>query len=86
MRARGGGPVADVGCGPGRVTTYLDGLGLDVSGVDLSPEMVAVGPPRVPRVLAGVPVGPPRDPRPGGMHGIYSTTWSAASVSSLLLV
>ena len=42
VQAGGGGPVADVGCGPGRITTYLDGLGLDVSGVDLSPEMVAV--------------------------------------------
>jgi SAM-dependent methyltransferase len=42
VQAGGGGPVVDVGCGPGRITTYLDKLGLDVSGVDLSPEMVAV--------------------------------------------
>jgi SAM-dependent methyltransferase len=34
------GPVLDVGCGPGTVTAYLAGLGLDVSGVDLSPRMV----------------------------------------------
>jgi SAM-dependent methyltransferase len=51
VRAGGGGPVADVGCGPGRITTYLDGLGLDVSGVDLSPEMVAVAR----RAYPGVP-------------------------------
>jgi SAM-dependent methyltransferase len=38
----GGGPVADLGCGPGRVTTYLAGLGLDAFGVDLSPSMVEV--------------------------------------------
>jgi SAM-dependent methyltransferase len=38
---RGLGPVLDVGCGPGTVTAYLAGLGLDVSGVDLSPRMVA---------------------------------------------
>jgi SAM-dependent methyltransferase len=38
---RGLGPVLDVGCGPGTVTAHLDGLGLDVSGVDLSGEMVA---------------------------------------------
>jgi SAM-dependent methyltransferase len=37
---RGLGPVLDVGCGPGTVTAYLTGLGLDVSGVDLSPRMV----------------------------------------------
>ncbi|MGN9807777.1 class I SAM-dependent DNA methyltransferase [Micromonospora sp. BQ11] len=35
------GPVLDVGCGPGRVTAYLHRRGLDVSGVDLSPGMVA---------------------------------------------
>ncbi len=35
------GPVLDVGCGPGTVTAYLAGLGVDVSGVDLSPRMIA---------------------------------------------
>jgi SAM-dependent methyltransferase len=34
------GPVLDVGCGPGHVAAHLAGLGLDVSGVDLSPRMV----------------------------------------------
>jgi SAM-dependent methyltransferase len=37
---RGLGPVLDVGCGPGHVTAYLAELGLDVSGVDLSPRMI----------------------------------------------
>ncbi len=40
VHADGGGPVADIGCGPGRITTHLDALGLDVSGIDLSPEMI----------------------------------------------
>ncbi|MGZ6820822.1 MAG: class I SAM-dependent methyltransferase, partial [Blastococcus sp.] len=35
-------PVADVGCGPGRVTAHLHTLGLPVFGIDLSPAMVAV--------------------------------------------
>ncbi len=35
-------PVADVGCGTGRLTAHLRGLGLDVFGVDLSPGMLAV--------------------------------------------
>ena len=35
------GPALDVGCGPGTVTAHLASLGLDVSGVDLSPRMVA---------------------------------------------
>ncbi|WTJ96905.1 class I SAM-dependent methyltransferase [Streptomyces sp. NBC_01537] len=34
------GPVLDVGCGPGTVTAYLAERGLDVSGVDLSPDMI----------------------------------------------
>lgn len=42
VRAAGGGPVADVGCGTGRITAHLHGLGLDAFGVDLSSEMVAV--------------------------------------------
>lgn len=37
----GGGPVVDVGCGPGRITGHLAAVGLDVSGIDLSPGMVA---------------------------------------------
>jgi SAM-dependent methyltransferase len=39
--AAGGGPVADLGCGPGHVGAHLRELGLDVFGVDLSPGMVA---------------------------------------------
>lgn len=38
----GAGPVVEVGSGPGRVTAHLHSLGLDVSGVDLSPAMVAL--------------------------------------------
>ncbi|NUT42096.1 MAG: class I SAM-dependent methyltransferase, partial [Thermoactinospora sp.] len=34
------GPVLDVGAGPGGVSGYLHGLGVDVSGVDLSSRMV----------------------------------------------
>jgi SAM-dependent methyltransferase len=36
------GPVVDAGCGPGRITGYLAKLGLEVSGIDLSPRMVEV--------------------------------------------
>ncbi|MEV5297332.1 class I SAM-dependent DNA methyltransferase [Amycolatopsis methanolica] len=38
---RDGGLVADIGCGTGRVTTYLDSLGVPVFGIDLSPGMLA---------------------------------------------
>ncbi|MFF2354675.1 class I SAM-dependent DNA methyltransferase [Kitasatospora sp. NPDC058115] len=40
VTAAGGGPVAELGCGPGRITGHLAALGLDVSGLDLSPRMV----------------------------------------------
>lgn len=36
------GPVADIGCGPGRIAGHLHGLGVDVFGLDLSPGMVEV--------------------------------------------
>lgn len=35
------GPVADVGCGTGRLTAHLHDLGLDAFGIDLSPGMLA---------------------------------------------
>ncbi|WP_393072868.1 class I SAM-dependent methyltransferase [Streptomyces sp. LN704] len=38
--ACGGGQVADLGCGPGHVTAYLDELGLTAFGVDASPVMI----------------------------------------------
>jgi SAM-dependent methyltransferase len=38
---RGPLPVADLGCGPGRLTPLLASHGLSTFGVDLSPEMIA---------------------------------------------
>ncbi|MFE9424966.1 class I SAM-dependent methyltransferase [Kitasatospora sp. NPDC006697] len=40
-RAADLGPVADLGCGPGRLTRLLSELGLDAFGIDLSPQMIA---------------------------------------------
>ncbi len=34
------GPVADLGCGTGRITAHLNSLGVDAFGIDLSPAMV----------------------------------------------
>lgn len=42
VRSGGNTRVADLGCGPGYVTAYLDGLGLAAFGVDVSPAMVAL--------------------------------------------
>ena len=41
-QVQGLGPVADVGCGPGQVASWLHERGLPVLGVDLSPKMVAL--------------------------------------------
>ncbi|MBK1788857.1 class I SAM-dependent methyltransferase [Prauserella cavernicola] len=38
---RDAGAVADVGCGPGRITAHLHALGVPAFGIDLSPEMIA---------------------------------------------
>ncbi|MDN5855090.1 MAG: class I SAM-dependent methyltransferase [Actinomycetia bacterium] len=42
VRDAGGGSIVDFGCGPGYVADYLHDLDVDVFGVDLSPEMVAI--------------------------------------------
>ncbi|MET8330398.1 class I SAM-dependent methyltransferase [Streptomyces sp. NPDC005181] len=42
VQEAGGGPVADVGCGPGHVTAHLRSLGLTAFGVELSPGMAEV--------------------------------------------
>lgn len=34
------GPVLDAGCGPGLVAAFLRDLGVDVTGIDLSPAMI----------------------------------------------
>ncbi|WP_052665892.1 class I SAM-dependent methyltransferase [Nitriliruptor alkaliphilus] len=40
VQSTGGGLVGDVGCGPGRITGFLDHLDLEAFGVDLSPAMI----------------------------------------------
>ncbi|MFZ0120625.1 MAG: class I SAM-dependent methyltransferase [Pseudonocardiaceae bacterium] len=54
MHADGTGPVADLGCGPGRLTAHLHSLGLSLLGVDLSPSMVALAR----RTYPDLPAGP----------------------------
>jgi SAM-dependent methyltransferase len=43
VRTAGGGLVADLGCGEGRIGAHLAGLGLDVLGIDLSPALARIG-------------------------------------------
>ncbi|NIJ12109.1 SAM-dependent methyltransferase [Saccharomonospora amisosensis] len=54
VHAAGSGPVADIGCGSGRITGHLAELGLPAFGIDLSPGMVAVARRSYPRLWFGV--------------------------------
>ncbi|ATL68698.1 class I SAM-dependent methyltransferase [Nocardia terpenica] len=42
VREIGGGPVADIGCGPGHITAHLHTLGIDAFGIDISPGMIEI--------------------------------------------
>ena len=75
VRLSGGGPVGDLGCGPGRITSHLHALGLDVFGVDLSPVMVAVARrahPRLPFEVGSLLALPVRDDALAGAVAWYS--------------
>jgi SAM-dependent methyltransferase len=70
VQQTGGGPVADVGCGPGHVTAYLRGRGVDAFGVDLSPRLVAAARAANPEVRFDV----------GDMGALDATSGSLAGV------
>ena len=71
----GGGLVGDLGCGPGRIAGYLAGLGMDVSGIDLSPRMVEVARrdhPAIPFAVASMAALPFEDAALAGALAWYS--------------
>jgi SAM-dependent methyltransferase len=72
---RGLGPVLDVGCGPGGVTAHLAGLGLDASGVDLSPRMVEHARRRYPDLRFSVCSATDLDLGPASLGGVLGW-WS----------
>ncbi|NGO11746.1 class I SAM-dependent methyltransferase [Streptomyces sp. HC44] len=76
VQEAGVGPVADVGCGPGHVTAYLNTLGIPVFGIDLSPKMVAVARDAYPELRFHVgsmtAIDLPGDVL-GGIAALYST-------------
>ncbi|MCO1575238.1 class I SAM-dependent methyltransferase [Crossiella sp. SN42] len=72
---RGLGPVLDVGCGPGHVTAHLTGLGLDASGVDLSPRMVEHAREQYPDLRFSVASATELDLAPASLGGVLGW-WS----------
>ncbi|MFE9722514.1 class I SAM-dependent methyltransferase [Streptomyces sp. NPDC005794] len=76
VRTAGRGPVADLGCGPGKVTSHLADLGLSVLGIDLSPKMIELARRAFPGLhfAVGSMTAPPiRDGELGGILAYYST-------------
>lgn len=73
--AAGGGPIADLGCGPGRVAGFLAGIGADMRGVDIAPRMIEVARrdhPSVPFEVASMAALPFRDGELAGALAWYS--------------
>jgi SAM-dependent methyltransferase len=69
------GPVLDVGCGPGTVTAHLTELGLDASGVDLSPRMVEHARRQYPHLRFSVASATELDLAPASLGGVLGW-WS----------
>jgi len=70
------GPVLDVGCGTGMATAHLHGLGVALSGVDLSPGMLAIAREQLPELdftVASMLALPQADAAFAGVVSWYST-------------
>lgn len=72
VQAAGGGPVADLGCGPGRITARLRDLGLDAFGIDVSPVMIERARSEYPGLRFEIGSMDDLDLADGGLAGIVS--------------
>ena len=76
VRTAGLGPVADLGCGPGKVTAYLAELRVPVFGIDLSPRMIELARrahPDLTFTVGSMTAPPIGDDELGGILAYYST-------------
>jgi ubiquinone/menaquinone biosynthesis C-methylase UbiE len=64
--------VVEVGCGPGRVTAHLASLGVEASGVDLSPGMVVEARRRYPGLSFAVGSMTALEVPDGSVHGLVA--------------
>ncbi|WP_406150314.1 class I SAM-dependent methyltransferase [Streptomyces anulatus] len=76
VRTAGLGPVADLGCGPGKVTAYLAERQVPAFGIDLSPAMVELARSAHPNLrfsVGSMTSLPIEDDNLGGILAYYST-------------
>ncbi|WP_329275588.1 class I SAM-dependent methyltransferase [Streptomyces sp. NBC_01451] len=76
VQTAGLGPVADLGCGPGKVTAHLAALGVPAFGVDLSPKMIELAGrahPHLSFTVGSMTALALRDGELGGILAYYST-------------
>ena len=76
VRAANPGPVADLGCGPGKITAHLAGLGVPTFGIDLSPKMIELARrahPDLDFTVGSMTALPIRNNSLGGILAYYST-------------
>ena len=78
------GPVLDVGCGPGTVTAHLTELGIDASGVDLSPRMVDLARRQYPDLRFSVASATEFDIPPASLGGVLGW-WSLFNLPRAML-
>ena len=68
-----GDPVVDVGCGPGQIGAFVQGLGRRVAGIDFSPQMARLALDRLDAaVTADMRALPLADRAVGGVVAFYS--------------
>lgn len=75
----GGGPIADLGCGAGRVSAFLSRFGLDTLGLDVAPRLLRLGRdahPAIPFVGGGISELPFADQCLGGAVCWYSIIYT----------
>jgi ubiquinone/menaquinone biosynthesis C-methylase UbiE len=85
---RPGGPVIEVGCGPGHVGRFLAGAGMPVAGLDVSVESLRAARrlnPEVSFVGADMRALPLRDASCAGLVAFYSLIyWDEAATGAIL--
>jgi len=69
---KGKGLVADLGCGPGHIAKYLHNAGLEICGIDISPEMIRIATEMCPEVQFTVGDMLSLDIREGSLAGIVA--------------